>query len=113
MNVLDETITAITEKLQSEQNIKATFGQPIELESMKIIPVAKLDITIDGEGSGGGSGRGGNSQNDKKNMADAIADTVSGGGAGQGFGKGNVHIEMKPIGFIYQKGDTAEFVQIS
>lgn len=113
MKILDETISAITEKLQSEQNIKATFGQPIELESMKIIPVAKLDIYIDGEGSGSGSGRGGNNQSDKQNMAESIADTVSGGGAGQGFGKGNVHIEMKPVGFIYQKDGSAEFVQIT
>ncbi len=97
---LDNIIKSITETLQKEANVNTVFGQPLELESKKAIPVARIQMTVSG-GGGGGSGH------EEQETEGAPPKDGSGGGGG-----GKIDVQVIPVGFIHEGGDGVVFTAI-
>jgi uncharacterized spore protein YtfJ len=73
-------ITMIFEKFTRQKDVSLIYGEPIEFENKKILPVAKVNYIVGG--GGGYSGETGNS---------AVAQGEGGGG----------HISIRPLG-VYE-----------
>jgi uncharacterized spore protein YtfJ len=88
--LVDELLERIGQTVGQKAQVSTVFGEPVERESVTVIPVAKTRF---GFGGGGGSGsREGNE------------------GAGGGGGGGAV---ISPVGYIELHDGTAEFKRIS
>jgi uncharacterized spore protein YtfJ len=91
---------------QAEANTRTIFGEPIELETRKIIPVASIEI---GAGGGGGFGQG--------IAADAVRGAIetakklmpTGRGAGGG---GALAIKVRPVGYLCEENGRVVFTAI-
>lgn len=97
---LDNIIKSITDTLQKEANVNTVFGQPLELESRKAIPVARIQMSVSG-GGGGGTGHEG------PDGDEASPKDESGGGGG-----GKIDVQVIPIGFIHEGADGVAFTPI-
>lgn len=98
MNISD-IIAQVAETIQKEANVNAVFGEPKKLDEHTIIPVARVEVTL---GAGGGGGTGPAAKKD-----DAGADIVGATGGG-----GGLEIGVRPLGFIRDSANGAEFVAI-
>jgi uncharacterized spore protein YtfJ len=88
--LVDELLERIGQTVGQKAQVSTVFGEPVERDSVTVIPVAKTRF---GFGGGGGSGsREGNE------------------GAGGGGGGGAV---ISPVGYIELHDGTAEFKRIS
>ena len=79
--VYQSPIGRIFEKFRQQRDVSLVYGEPIEVENKKILPVARINYIVGG-GGGGSSGETGNS-------------SVSQGEGGGG------HISIRPLG-IYE-----------
>lgn len=82
MNQVDykSPIKVIFEKFSIQKDVSLVYGEPIKLDSKRVLPVAKVSYAVGG--GGGYSGESGNTS------------------AGQGEGGGG-HIVIKPVG-VYE-----------
>jgi uncharacterized spore protein YtfJ len=85
----DELVQRIGQTIGDRAKVTAVFGEPIERESITVIPVAKARF-----GFGGGGGAGGHD-----------GDEGSGGGGGGGAA-------VSPVGYIEVSEGTARFKRI-
>ena len=83
--IVSEILKQLGEDLKNFASSDIVFGEPIELEGAKIVPMCKLSV---GYGGGGGEGEG---KNEK-----------SGGGEGYGGGAGG-GVKMEPVAVIVAK----------
>ena len=82
-----EVVDEVTAKVQKTANVKVVFGDPIEKDTLTIIPVATTKV------SGGGGG--------------GVDDAKKSGGMGLGL-----NVTTTPIGYIKIEGGSATFVDI-
>ena len=106
MKPFDEIIGSISKTILSDESTKAAFGQPMKLESITIVPVAKVKISAGGSGGGSGSGGSGKDEGGAAGLAKKL------GGGGSGKGGGGIDVEVIPAGFIYEKDGVPTFVEI-
>lgn len=93
-----ELIKDITDKIQTNANVKVVFGDPIKEEGITIIPVAKIRVR-----GGGGGGRGKNRE--VPYVEGENPDINSGMGVG-------IAIDSTPLGYIRVSNGQAEFIEI-
>lgn len=91
-DTIGAAIHEIAETLQREANVRAVFGEPIDVGSQKIVPVAVISI---GGGGGGGQGHGPPASGE-------------GGAAAMGLG-----VTVVPIGFIHEESGKVVYTAIS
>jgi len=106
---LERVIRDLVGAVATEGNTRVVFGEPLALETHKIIPVASVQI-----GFGGGMGA---SRLVRPGILPKLGDAIGkavgklmqlsfGGGAGAG-------IKVTPLGFICERGDEVRFEPIS
>ena len=91
---------------QTEANVRTVFGEPLALETRKVIPIVSIEI---GAGGGGGFGQG--------ITAEALQGVVEvakkliplGRGAGGG---GALAIKVRPIGYLTEENGRVVFTAI-
>ena len=83
--IVSEILKQLGEDLKNFAKSDIVFGEPIELEGTKIVPMCKLSV---GYGGGGGQGEG--------------RDEKSAGGEGYGGGAGG-GVRMEPVAVIVAK----------
>lgn len=90
-------IAEVAEKLGRAANVKAAFGEPVQVEDVTIVPVASVSCK---GGGGGGSG--------------SCEDNEENGGAPNkgGGGGGGINVSSQPVGYIEISGGRARFVEI-
>jgi uncharacterized spore protein YtfJ len=96
----------LADLFQAEANTRTIFGEPIQLETRKIIPVAMIEI---GAGGGGGFGQG---------AVDAVRGIIetakklipTGSGVGDA---GALAIKVRPIGFLCEENGIVVFTAIA
>lgn len=103
----DSIFSKMRDLLHSSAGVKFSFGDPVKVGDLSIIPVAKV-----GFGMGGGGGKAPGSRKKKQNEvveenADATGDdnVEFGGGAGGG-------IKTDPVGIYTIKGDRVKFYPV-
>ncbi len=99
MNVTD-IINSVTERAKETANVRVVFGDPIETDTLTIIPVASVKIS----GGGGGGNRHGK-DSDRQDELEAITDSDKGMGLG-------LQVVTTPIGYIEVRDGQAQFVDI-
>jgi uncharacterized spore protein YtfJ len=100
-------IDDITHTVQTQGNIRAVFGEPVQFETHKIIPVATIDIGLRGAGAAAGPAGGAHT-----GLVDRIAEfsrRLIPFGAGGGIGGA---IKVKPIGFLHEVDGKVIFSKI-
>lgn len=98
-----ETIaTQIAQIIQKEANVNAIFGEPRKLDEHVIIPVARVEISLAG-GGGGGTGPASKPEGEESSAASKVGGTGGGGG---------LDIKVRPLGFIRDGSEGAQFVAI-
>lgn len=90
-----ELIDGIVEKVQTNANVKAVFGDAVEQGGITVIPVASVSVC-----GGGGGGIDSRADDDKTGSANA-----------QGMGLG-LKIKSTPVGYIEITEEGARFVEI-
>ena len=75
----------IAETIEQSGNAKAIFGEPVQLKTQTVVPVAAITATV-----GGGGGR-----------------TGIGGGGGGGF-----NLQVTPVGYLHEKDGVVVFTAI-
>jgi uncharacterized spore protein YtfJ len=97
-----EVITAVTDRVRESANVKAVFGEPVDLAGgITIIPVAAVRVA--GGGGGGGS---------KADASDGENGDEGKSGKGNGLGLG-IRVTTVPLGYIEAKEGNAKFVSIT
>lgn len=97
-------IAEVAEKLGKTADVKAAFGDPVEVEGVTIIPVASVSC----KGAGGG-GKGAHEEG-AGHQEDAEEDT---GPACKGAGGGGgINVFSQPVGYIEVSDGRARFVEI-
>jgi uncharacterized spore protein YtfJ len=87
------------EVIRNEGNVHVVFGEPMELDNHKFVPVARVEI---GFGGGLGSGSDGNGL---ARRIGSLAQVVR-----RGFGAGGGgSIKIIPIGFIHEDGERVRY----
>jgi uncharacterized spore protein YtfJ len=101
--VMDATALAnivndVTKAIQAEGNSRAIFGEPLQLETHKVIPVAAIEIGM----GGGGAGAGPRTSHDEglRRTISQLARRLIPFGFGGGMGGG---VKVRPIGFIHEE----------
>jgi uncharacterized spore protein YtfJ len=89
-SLADELLQRIGETVGQKATVATVFGDPVERESVTVVPVAKARF---GFGGGGGGG---------------VRDGDEGSGGGGGGGA-----VVSPVGYIELRGGTAHFKRIS
>jgi uncharacterized spore protein YtfJ len=92
--------------LQTEANTRTIFGEPIMLETRKIVPVATIEI---GAGGGGGFGQGITINAVRSAIETAKKLVPTGRGAGGGGGLG---IKVRPVGYLSEENGRVVFTAI-
>ena len=92
---------------QTEANTHTIFGEPIALETRKIIPVATIEI---GAGGGGGFGQGIAMDAVRGAIETAKRLVPTGKGAGGGGGLG---IKVRPVGYLSEEDGRVVFTAIT
>ena len=92
---------------QAEANTHTIFGEPLALETRKIIPVATIEI---GAGGGGGFGQGFAIDAVRGAIATAKKLVPTGRGAGGGGGLG---IKVRPVGYLSEENGRVVFTAIT
>lgn len=87
----------ITELIQREGNVKAVFGEPVQLDSHVIIPVAAVHMNLGGGGAGGAG------------LKNGIKEKLMPFGVGGGLG---LQVHAIPVGFISESAEGATFTPI-
>ncbi|MFV8750195.1 hypothetical protein ACNOYE_06565 [Nannocystaceae bacterium ST9] len=113
MNV-EAIVAQLAQTIQKEANVDAIFGQPRKLDEHVVIPVARVEIKING-GGGMGSGTGpqatsATATSDAATASDKPLPTLM-GGQGGGAG-GGIEVHVLPLGFIRDGKNGAEFLAI-
>jgi uncharacterized spore protein YtfJ len=92
---------------QAEANTRTIFGEPITLETRKIVPVATIEI-----GAGGGGGFGQGIAIDVVKGAIETAKKLVPGGRGAGGG-GGLGIKVRPVGYLSEENGRVVFTAIA
>lgn len=83
----EKLVKEISEMIQREGNVRAVFGEPITLDTHKLVPVARCSLNVGGGiGSGDGIGPG--------KDGDRTAHALGGGGG--------INIVISPLGFLQE-----------
>jgi len=90
---------------QAEANTRTIFGEPIELETRKIIPVASIEI---GAGGGGGFGQG-LAVDAVRGAIETAKKLVPTRGAGGG---GGLAVKVRPVGYLCEENGRVVFTAI-
>jgi uncharacterized spore protein YtfJ len=91
---------------QTEANTHTIFGEPIQLETRKIIPIASIEI---GAGGGGGFGQSFAAEAVKEAIETAKRLVPSARGAGGGGGLG---VKVRPVGYLSEENGRVVFTAI-
>ena len=91
---------------QTEANTHTIFGEPIQLETRKIIPVASIEI-----GAGGGGGFGQNFAVDAVREAIETAKRLVPSARGAGGG-GGLAVKVRPVGYLSEENGRVVFTAI-
>jgi uncharacterized spore protein YtfJ len=102
---IEDIAAKVAETIQKEANINAIFGEPKKLDEHTIVPVARVEISMGG-GGGGGKGPAPKQEDDGEEGGGTVG-VIGGTGGG-----GGLDIEVRPLGFIRDTADGAEFVAI-
>ena len=97
----------ITRTVQVQGNIRAVFGEPVQFETHKIVPVATIDIGLRGAGAAAGPAGGAHA-----GWADRLAEfsrRLIPFGAGAGIGGA---IKVRPIGYLQEVDGQVIFSKI-
>lgn len=98
-NAIAQVAREFADAIRAEGNIRVVFGEPMALDSHKIIPVARVEIGFGGGLGGSASGDG------LAEKFGALAKVVRRGfGAGGGGG-----IKVTPLGFIHEDSNGVQF----
>jgi uncharacterized spore protein YtfJ len=103
---LELMIHEITETLRTEGNARAIFGEPMQLDQHRVVPVAAVTISI-----GGGFGRGERSGVLLQNAIEAALRLVPGGSAAGGGG--GINVTVWPVGYLHEDQEHVVFTRIS
>lgn len=96
-----EIIKEVTEKIQTNANVRAVFGDPYEKGEFTVIPVSRVKICGCGCGRLGEPGeKGENEENKKEEKKDR--------GMGIGF-----HVKTIPVGYIEIGKEGARYVEVT
>lgn len=87
----------IAETIQREGNVKAVFGEPVQLETHVVIPVAAIHMSLGGGAGGGGLNKG-------------VKEKLTPFGLGGGLG---LEVHAAPIGFICESAQEVKFTPIA
>jgi uncharacterized spore protein YtfJ len=91
---------------RAEANTRTIFGEPIALETRKVIPVATIEI-----GAGGGGGFGQGIAVDAMRGAIETAKKLIPTGRGAGGG-GALGIKVRPVGYLSEENGRVVFTAI-
>lgn len=97
---LEAVIRDVVKAIEAEGNVRAIFGEPLELDTKRIVPVGRAHISV-----GGGGGYGGALEALAK-TAEKLLPIGAGGGGG-------VDIVIEPVGFISEHDGRVVFTPIS
>jgi len=92
--IVSEVLKQLGEDLLGFTDSEIVFGEPLDLEGTKVVPICKLSV---GNGGGGGEGVGTDKHSGGKGY---------GGGAGGG-------VKMEPVAVIVAKGGDVSVAKIS
>ena len=92
--IVSEILKQLGADLKNFASSDVVFGEPVELEGTKIVPMSKLSV---GYGGGGGEGEG--------------KDSKSGSGEGYGGGAGG-GVKMEPVAVIVVKDGEVSVAKI-
>jgi uncharacterized spore protein YtfJ len=96
-----EIIKEVAEKIQTNANVRAVFGDPYEKGEFTVIPVSRVKICGCGCGSPGEPrGKDENEENNKE------------GKKGRGMGIG-FHVKTIPVGYIEIGKEGARYVEVT
>lgn len=104
---LDAIAHELAALFRAEANTRTIFGEPIQLETRKIIPVAAIEI---GAGGGGGFGQGAGADAVRGVIETAKQLLPTGRGAG---GAGALAVKVRPIGYICEENGRVVFTEIA
>lgn len=96
---MEAIVRDVVDAIEKEGNVRAIFGEPVELDTHRIVPVAKAHVSI-----GGGGGFGGAMERLAK-AAEKIIPAGAGGGGG-------IDITISPVGFIAERDGEVVFTRI-
>jgi len=105
--VVGEVAREIAHAVETEANVKAVFGAPIELGDKTVIPVASVWVSF----GGGGGVAGATGLQKTVEGAVELASRIVPGGWGGG-GAGGVQLHITPVGFIHGGPQGAVFAAI-
>lgn len=95
---MESIVRDVVAAIEQEGNVRAIFGEAIELDTHRIVPVARAHIS-----GGGGGGFGGALEK----LADAAQKVLPVGGGG-----GGIEISIEPVGFISEHDGRVVFTPI-
>jgi uncharacterized spore protein YtfJ len=96
---MEEIVRDIVDAIEHEGNVKAIFGEAVELDTHRIVPVARAKVNV-----GGGGGFGGAMERLQK-AAEKFVPAAGGGGGG-------LDIVIEPVGFISERDGEVMFTRI-
>lgn len=94
---IGDIVGRIGETIQNEANVKAVFGQPIQLDSKTFVPVAVVSVSL---GAGGGGAR----------ILGKLLEEK--GGTAPFGGGGAMNVFAVPVGFLSEKEGAIVFTPI-
>lgn len=94
----------IARTLQVEGNVRTVFGEPVTLDSRKVIPVSAVLIDI-----GGGGAYNTPPQPDEKGLVSRVKRMIPVGG-GLGFG---LDVRVVPVGYLHETDVGVQFCPIA
>jgi uncharacterized spore protein YtfJ len=104
-SLAQEVVQQIARIFESEANVKAVFGAPVQLDGHTVIPVATVFVSFGGGvGIGGGLGK---AVAGAVALANRILPRAFAGGAG-----GGVNVSVRPVGFIHDAKEGVAFTPI-
>lgn len=96
---MEAIVQDVVKTIEREGNVKAIFGDPVELDSHRIVPVARAHISVGGGGGFGGA---------LEKLAEAAHKLVPAGAGGGG----GIDITIEPVGFVSEKDGAVVFTAI-
>jgi len=97
-------IADVAEKLGKTADVKAAFGEPVQVEGVTIVPVASVSCKGGGGGCKGGHGEVFSSPKDAEQDGESSCKGLGGGGG--------INISSQPVGYIEISNGRARFVEI-
>jgi uncharacterized spore protein YtfJ len=95
----DAVAKKISQTLESTGGARALFGEPVTLDGMEVVPVARVSIVLGASADGSGGGNAG--------ASGRLKGLAKGSGGGQA--DASVRIDIEPMGYLTGSADGPAF----